>query len=122
METPAQYIYNTSHLAVDVNGQVTDIDALKGQIHDLKADLERWQRIAAYLVECHCATLEAAPKRTSKYARQRFTSILSKSIGFLNGTLTPSLPWSAASSTQIRRAINRCERTIREYGSDQELR
>jgi len=71
------------------------------------------QEAAAYLADCHAATLEGLPKSASKSSRTRLVAICKTSAKALKGDLSgiryPSNP---------EKVISRCERAI--AGADTE--
>ena len=65
----------------------------------------------AYYTECHLATLEGLPKRTSKYERERLTSIAQgmvqscRDFGIKEKLFSNPDPWG-------RRGLGRLERAL----------
>lgn len=77
----------------------------------LLSAVRRAQDTAAYLADCHAATLECLPKSASKSSRTRLVAICATAAKALKGDLSgiryPSNP---------EKVISRCERAIADAG------
>ena len=71
---------------------------------------EHWQRSAAYLAECHAATLEGLPKSSPKHTVERQISICKKALDILDGKFTaPSYDTTEAYTKLVRQ---RCQEAV----------
>jgi hypothetical protein len=73
-------------------------------LNDLRKDRDYWQKLAAYLAECHAATAESDGQlsRVSKYTRGRYASICESAAAGMRGT------WSPRTQSTPERAGERC--------------
>lgn len=73
---------------------------------ELNLEVKRWKVVAAYLAECHSATLTALPKSTSKLQRNRQIKLCRKAAAMLEGKEEP--PRYMLRDAVIDLAVKRC--------------
>ena len=77
--------------------------------------VEYWKKIAAYLAECHAATLESTGSRRScsKHDRNRFQDICRISSDALQGEFNQHCTNHLDVDTLVKHAIDRCDRAVK---------
>lgn len=73
---------------------------------ELNPEVKRWKVVAAYLAECHAATLSSLPKSTSKSERKRQIKLCRKAAAMLEGKEEP--PSYMLRDALIDLAVKRC--------------
>lgn len=79
-----------------------------------RAEIKHWRLVAAYLAECHAATLEMLPNKAPSSARRRFAEICRKSALYLARLESPPF-YERLEEQGIPQAIERCQRAVFKY-------
>ncbi len=77
------------------------------EILNLLSELRRMNEVAAYLADCHAATLEGLPKSASKSATNRLVSICARAADMLQGGSEPH-SGMRDSTGMVESAMRRC--------------